>query len=82
MDYAISCRFSEVLPRNFPHILEMIFLHLDYESFKTCYEVCKMWSEFILSDSIQRKAKLVFSREVVKDANKLLKASRDGKISN
>ena len=80
MDYAISCRFSEVLPRNFPHILEMIFLHLDYESFKTCYEVCKMWSEFILSDSIQRKAKLVFSREVVKDASKLLKASRDGNI--
>ena len=68
--------------KNVPHIFEKIFLSMDYKSFKTCFEVCKMWSEFILSDSIQRKAKLVFSIEVVKDASKLLKASRDGNQSD
>ena len=33
-----------------------------------------------MSETIQRKAKVVFSGEIVKDANKLLKASRDGNI--
>ena len=68
------CHFGAVLPRKFPHILEQIFLYLDYESFKTCFEVCKTWKELMVSDRVQRKAKDTFYVEIEEDKKKLVRA--------
>ena len=75
------CPFGALLPRSFPHILEEIFLYLDYESFKTCFEVCKIWREHIKSDLLQRKAKDIFSAEIEEDGKKLTAAAREGRIT-
>ena len=78
MDSPGPCRFNTLLPRSFPHILETIFLHLDYESFKTCFEVSNAWKELLNSESVQKKAKDVFSVEIAKDEIKLVRASAEG----
>ena len=75
------CKYGALLPKNFPHILEKIFLYLDYESFKTCFEVCKTWRELIMSDLVQRKAKGFFSVEIEDDGKKLTAAAREGRIT-
>ena len=56
--------FDILLTKSVPHILETIFLSLDYKSFKTCMEVTKAWNELLKSKSFQRKAKSVFEDEV------------------
>ena len=78
MDSAGPCRFNALLPRCFPHILEKIFFHLNYESFKTCFEVSNTWKELLNSESVQKRAKNVFSVEIVKDEMKLASASGEG----
>ena len=75
------CQFGEVLPRSFPHILEQIFLYLDYKSFKTYFKVCKAWREHITSELVQRKAKDIFSVEIEEDGKKLTLAAREGRIT-
>ena len=75
------CHFGAVLPRKFPHILEQIFLYLDYESFKTCFEVCKTWKELMVSDRVQREAKDIFYAEIEEDNKKLVRAAREGRMS-
>ena len=75
------CQFGEVLPKNFPHIQEQIFLCLDYESFKACFEVCKTWREHIMSKLVQSKAKNLFSEEIKEDGKKLVRAAREGKMT-
>jgi len=74
------CHFGAVLPRKFPHILEQIFLYLDYESFKTCFEVCKTWNELIMSELVQRRAKDIFNAEIKEDERKLVRAAREGRM--
>ena len=78
MDTGSPCQYSALLPRNFPHILEQIFLHLDYESIKICFEVCKTWRELLMSESLQRKVKDIFSAYIVVDEEKLVWAARHG----
>ena len=75
------CQFGEVLPRNFPHILEKIFLNLDYETFKTCFEVCKTWRELIMSELLQKKAMCIFYAEIEEDEKKLVGAAREGRMT-
>ena len=75
------CHFGAVLPRKFPHILEQIFLYLDYESFKTCFEVCETWNKLIMSDLVHRKAKEIFYAEIEEDEKKLVRAAREGRMS-
>ena len=74
------CPFGVLLPRNFPHILEEIFLFLDYQSFKTCFEVCKTWRALIMSELVQRKAKDIFYEEIKEDEKKLVRAAREGRM--
>ena len=65
------CAFQKLFARNVPHILEEIFLLLDYESFKKCLEVSKAWNELLTSDSLRRKAQSLFQREIENDQKRL-----------
>ena len=65
---------------NVPHVLEKILLYLDYESYKTCFEVSNDWRELLTSDSYQRKAKDLFQREITEDEEKLWSAAQDGNV--
>ena len=49
-----------------PHVLEKIFLSLDYESFKRCLKVNKEWNKLLMSKASQRKAASVFREEALK----------------
>ena len=69
---------SKVLGENFPHIREQIFLSLDYESYKACFEVCQDWRKILNSESFQKKAKKVFEREIDQDQLDLVEASFEG----
>ena len=75
------CAFDKLFARNVPHILEMIFFSLDYESFKKCVEVNRAWKEQITSMSFQVKAKSMFAKEIQKDQEKLLAVSREGNVA-
>ena len=71
--------FDSNFAKNVPHILESIFLSVDYDSYKTCHEVSKTWSDLLKSESFQRKAKYLFQDEITEDEMKLWNASKDGK---
>lgn len=77
---ADSCAFDTLFARNVPHILEKIFLSLDYKSFKKCLEVSRAWNRLLTSDSFQAKAKLVFRKEIKKECEELWHAAKDGNI--
>ena len=78
MEHQETCGFDIFFRKNLPHILENIFLSLDYQSFKTCYEVSNEWKEFITSDTVQWKAKDQFSSEIEDDEMSLSEASNLG----
>ena len=67
-----QCAFNVLFAKNVPHILEKIFLYLDYESLKTCHNVSKDWNEQLTSDPFLKKAKTVFQEDIDKDQKKLL----------
>ena len=50
----------KVLRGDIPHILEHIFLYLDYESLKTCFEVGKDWRKILKSKSFQNKMVIIY----------------------
>ena len=62
-----ACEFDRVFTKNVPHITEKIFLCLDYESLKVCFKVNSKWNEMLKSDSFKKKAKVVFSKEILKN---------------
>ena len=72
--------FEALFSKNVPHILENIFLSLEYESFKQCLEVNKAWSNLLSSGTLLRKAKSIFQEDIREDQEKLWKASRNGNI--
>ena len=53
--------FDKLLNKNMPHILEEIFLSLDFQSFKNCHRVCKAWNGFLSAKSLHQKAKKLLS---------------------
>jgi len=73
-----SCLFNLIFQRNVPHILEMIFLSLDHESFVSCCEVNTTWNKFLNSHSINEKAKYLFKEEIVADQKQLYHLTRYG----
>ena len=73
MDEEKEHPFDILFTRNVPHIPEKIFLYLDLESFKTCLKVNKVWNNFIMNDSYQRKAASLFREELLRDEEKLLR---------
>ena len=80
MESASPSLSSKVLQGDIPHILEGIFLHLDYTSLKTCFEVSLDWRKILKSESFQKKAKDVFAVEIAMDGKKLVVASSEGNI--
>ena len=75
------CGFDILFGTHVPHILEKIFLYLDYESFKTCTEVNSVWKRQLTSESFQEKAKSMFQEEIIWDEIKLKNLSRMGKAN-
>ena len=66
--------FNKLFTKNVPHILEKIFLSLDYESFKRCLDVSKSWNDLMRSERFQK----FFREEIEMD---LWKFSKDGSLS-
>ena len=62
-ELASACSFDFLFYRNFPHILEMIFLSLDYESYKSCAEVSNEWKALLSSERYKSKGKTLFKQE-------------------
>ena len=58
--------FDRLFEHSVPHILERIFFFLDYESFKECHNVCMVWKRLLSSQTYCRRAKTVFSGEILK----------------
>ena len=58
--------FATLFENAVPHISERIFFSLDYESFKTCLNVSKVWKELLTSQTFRRRAKTVFSDGILK----------------
>ena len=69
-----------LFPINVPHVLKKIFFNLDYESYKTCYEVNSSWRELLMSDSYLRKAKELFHEDIKEDEDRLWKAAKEGNL--
>ena len=76
MDDEFTCAFGTLFTKNVPHVLENIFFCLDYESYKTCLEVCKTWNELLTSKSYQVKGKSVYHDEILMDEYLLEYATR------
>ena len=72
------CAFDKMFQTHVPHILEKIFLYLDYDTFKRCVQVNRTWNELLRSEYMQRKAKTVFNIEILQDEEKLWHASDIG----
>ena len=49
--------FHTLFNKSVPHILENIFLSLDYDSLKACHEVCHSWKELLSSEPYHKRAK-------------------------
>ena len=73
-----ACAFDTLFDKHVPHILEKIFFYVDYEAFKTCLEVNSSWNRLLKSDAFQKKAKILFRDEILKDERKLMQASEKG----
>ena len=55
--------FEKLFERNVPHVQEKIFFSLNYDSFKTCGEVCRAWNELMKSESYEwRRIELMMEK--------------------
>ena len=71
--------FDTLFAKNVPHILEKIFLSLDYESFKACQRVNTPWNVHLTSASFIKKARTLFQKGIKDDQVVLWQNSRCGK---
>ena len=65
--------FDLLFRRNQDCVLEMIFLSLDYNSFKKCFQVCRQWRDFLQSQSFRRKSDPLFYSDLWMDESNLEK---------
>ena len=73
-----SFGFHTLFTKNVPHILEIIFFSMDYESYKTSLEVSTAWKRLLTSEAYKRNAKSVFAEDIMKDEKELWFAAREG----
>ena len=78
IDEKTESPFDPIFQRNVPHILEKIFFYLDYESYLKCTEVTKTWKKMLLSESFQRRAKIVYKKDILIDQDKFFHFSYVG----
>ena len=76
-----SCAFDKLFEKSVPHILEKIFLSLDYESYKTCLKVSRIWTELLMSESYLSIGKSVFHDDISKDQERLFNATKKGDVT-
>ena len=60
--------FDLLFKKSVPHLLEKIFLHLDYDSFKSCLLVNKTWRNLLTSEPFKRMGKSKFEEWLLKAA--------------
>ena len=60
--------FDILFKRSVPHILEKIFLHLDYDTFKSCFLVNQTWRNLLTSEPFKRMGKSKFEEWLLKAA--------------
>ena len=75
-----SCAIDKLFTRNVPHVLEKIFLSLDYESFKNCLEVNTVWYGLLMLEPYKTKAKAYFEKDIKKDQQLLWHVAGDGNV--
>ena len=64
--------FDLLFQRSIPHILEKIFLSLDYKTFKACHKVCAAWAETLASKPFRKKAISVYAEKASLDQDLLM----------
>ena len=74
------CAFDKLFLKSVPHILERIFLSLDYYSYNNCLSVNHRWKELLSSDSFERKWKVMFCQEILDREKRLHYASKHGHL--
>ena len=75
-----TCGFDTLFTKlNVPHILENIFLSLDYDSFQACHKVNNAWKQHLSCDKYQIKSQEMFM-EKKKNEEKLFEFSENGKV--
>ena len=72
---AVGSGFDVLLTKNVPHILEKIFLCLDYKSFKSCKKVSTSWKALLMSETFQMKEKSVYIMELRDSINRDMEKS-------
>ena len=72
--------FDLLFSKYVPHILEKIFLSLDYESFKLCLQVNSTWEELLTSEPYQKKGESVFHDEIVQYEERLWQTAKEGNV--
>ena len=75
------CKLDILFTKSVPHILEAVFLSLDYGSFVTCLEVSTNWREPLTSESFLKKTKTVFQEEIDRGEEKLWVAAKEGNVN-
>ena len=75
---SVPCAFDKLFTKNVPHILERIFLSLDFVSFKVSSKVSKNWNQLLKSESIQKKAKLLYTEDISTYEKMLCEYSKEG----
>ena len=61
--------FDLLFQQSVPHILEKIFLNLDYDSFKSCLLVNETWRNLVNSEPFKRMGKSKFEEWLLKAAS-------------
>ena len=56
--------FDKLFDRNVTHIMEKIFLSLDFESFSSCRRVCKQWNKLLTSGHFRKRTRDVYNAEM------------------
>ena len=59
--------FNTLFTTNVPHVLEKIFLSLDYETYKECMDVCEWWRALLKSASLAKRAKARLKYQIMDD---------------
>ena len=77
-DTTVICYFDLLFVKNVPHILEKIFLNLDFDSFNECLRVKITWNKVLNSQSFQKRAKLVFQKDIADYEQRLWRAAKKG----
>ena len=70
-------KFDTLFSKNIPHILDKIFLSLDYESYKNCLEVSNDWRGLLTSESYKTRGRSVYKEEILEDQIKLKVAAEE-----